>query len=128
MGLMSTTVGLGSISGPLVGGNLVTTFGWRSVFILGVTISTLTMIAVVLVVEERRITPPRDSDSRPSFDWAGAVISSFGLVLLLLALTNGGRLGWTSPLVLVGLLGFPIMLAGFIARELKARSPMLDIV
>jgi EmrB/QacA subfamily drug resistance transporter len=127
MGLLSTTVGLGAISGPLVGGSLVTTFGWRSVFILSVALSVLTLIAVVLVVEERRITPPRDSDSRPSFDWIGAIISSFGLVLLLLALTNGGRLGWTSPLVLVGLFGFPVMLAGFIIRELKARSPMLDL-
>ena len=127
MGLLSTTVGLGSITGPLVGGTLVTAFGWRSVFILGAALAILTTIAVVLIVDEKAISPAHRTDDRPSFDWTGAIISSFGLVLLLLALTNGQRWGWTSPLVLVGILGFMVMLAGFIGWELKVRSPMLDL-
>ena len=127
MGLMSTTVGLASIAGPIVGGSLVTGFGWRAIFITGVALALLSMVAITLVLDESRIRGFHGTSERPSFDWVGATVSSSGLVLLLLALTNGGRLGWLSPLVLAGLPGFAILLAFFIGWELKAPSPMLDL-
>jgi len=127
MGLMSAAVGLGSIAGPVVGGSLVTAVGWRAVFFLGVLLGVVTLVASVLVFEERRIAGVRAGSGRPPFDWVGATLSAAGLVLLLLALSNGQRLGWLSPLVLVGLLGFLVLLVLFIAWELRTSAPMFDL-
>ena len=127
MGLMSAMVGLGSIAGPVVGGSLVTGVGWRAVFFLSVVLGVVALVAGVLVLEERRIAGVRPASGRPPFDWVGATLSVAGLVLLLLALSNGQRLGWLSPLILVGLLGFLASLVAFIYWELRTSAPMLDL-
>jgi MFS family permease len=126
MGLMNTTVGLGAITGPMVGGALVTSFGWRSVFFFGVALSVVAIVAVLLIIDEKRIGV-QYGGRRPTFDNVGAAVSAVALLLLLLALTNGQRMGWVSPIVLVGISGFVVLLAFFIGWELKVRSPMLDI-
>ena len=126
MGLMNTTVGLGSITGPMLGGSLVTSFGWRSVFFFGVVLSVVGIVAVLAIVEESRIAVRREGP-RPTFDKMGAGLSSLALLLLLLALTNAQRMGWLSPIVLVGIPGFAVTISFFIGWELKARSPMLDL-
>lgn len=126
MGLMNTTVGLGSITGPMLGGLLVTSFGWRSVFFFGVVLSLVAIIAVLTIVEESRISVRREGP-RPTFDKMGAGLSSLALLFLLLALTNGQRMGWLSPIVLVGIPGFAALMTLFIVWELRAKSPMLDL-
>jgi EmrB/QacA subfamily drug resistance transporter len=127
MGLLNTTVGIGSIAGPTIGGQLVTSFGWGSIFILTAAVGVITVGTVYLILDEARIAPDRNSNTRLKFDWFGAGLSSAGLVFLLLALSFGESIGWMSVLVLGGIVGFVILFGGFIVWELKSRSPMLDL-
>ena len=126
IGLLMTTVGVGMIAGPAVGGLLVDGLGWRAVFIAAVPIGLTGLTAGWLVLQE----PPKDredSGRSPGFDWPGAALSTAALVAFLLGMTNGYRFGWWSPLVLTTLLAFMALMGAFVLWELRTPSPMLDL-
>ena len=126
MGMYMAIIGSGAILGPMVGGVLVTEFGWRSIFFAGIPVSILAMTAAGLVLTGRTENQ-RVGRVGSSFDWGGAALSSGALVVLLLAMTNGWRFGWTSPAIVAGFAASILLVAGFIIWELRAREPMLDM-
>ena len=126
MGLYMAIIGIGAISGPMVGGVLVSEFGWRSIFFAGVPVSLLAMTSAALVLKGRsaqQLATGRGS----SFDWGGAALSSGALVVFLLAMTNAWKLGWTSGPIVVGFLASIVLLVGFIFWETRVSQPMLDL-
>ena len=126
IGLLMTTVGVGMVAGPTVGGLLVDGLGWRSVFVAAIPVGLVGLSAAWLVLAERpgeRQEPGRSQ----GFDWPGAALSTTALVAFLLGMTNGYRFGWYSPLVLAAMLGFVVLMAAFVRWELKTSSPMLDL-
>ena len=126
MGLYMAIIGIGAISGPMVGGLLVSEFGWRSIFFAGIPISLIAMASAGLVLKGRTATQSaRGSGS--SFDWIGAALSSGALVAFLLAMTNAWKLGWMSPPVVAAFAAALVMLAGFIYWEMRTPQPMLDL-
>ena len=127
MGMYMAIIGSGAILGPMVGGVLVTEFGWRSIFFAGIPVSILAMIASGLVLKGRTESQ-RAGNAGSSFDWAGAALSSGALVVLLLTMTNGHKLGWSSPPIVVGFAASVFLVAGFVFWELRAREPMLDML
>lgn len=126
MGMYMAIIGSGAILGPMVGGVLVTEFGWRSIFFAGIPVSILAMTAASLVLMGRTENQ-RVGGVGSSFDWGGAALSSGALVVFLLAMTNGWKLGWTSPPIVAGFVASVLLVAGFIFWELRARDPMLDM-
>ena len=62
-----------------------------------------------------------------SFDWVGAGLSAMALLVFLLVVGNGHRLGWTSSPVLLGAAATLVMVAAFAWWELRTPSPMLDL-
>lgn len=126
MGMYMAIIGSGAILGPMVGGVLVTEFGWRSIFFAGIPVSVVAMIASGLVLRGRTESQ-RAGRAGSSFDWAGAALSSGALVVFLLAMTNGWKLGWSSPPIVAGFAASVVLLAGFVFWELRAREPMLDM-
>jgi MFS family permease len=87
---MSVYIGLSL--GPPLGGFLTATFGWPSIFLVNVPIG-LTVIALALWKLKE---PARAARPRP-FDLSGATAFAVGLSALLIILTLGDGLGWTSP-------------------------------
>jgi EmrB/QacA subfamily drug resistance transporter len=86
------TAGLGTVSGPLLGGLLIQhdMFGltWRPIFLINVPVGILAVIfSAVLVRESRAPSPPR-------LDPLGVVMVSAALLLLLYPLVQGRQLGW----------------------------------
>ena len=126
MGLYMAIIGSGAIMGPMVGGVLVSEFGWRSIFFVGIPVSILAIASAGLVLKGRTELQ-RVGRAGSSFDWGGAALSSGALVSLLLAMTNAWKLGWTSAPILAGFSVALALLVGFILWELRARDPMLDM-
>ena len=126
MGLYMTIIGTGAISGPILGGLIVSNFGWRWVFFAGIPIGILAMISASLILKGVNAQQGTRS-GRGSFDWAGAALSSAALVTFLLAMTNAWRMGWGSPPIVVGFSASIILLAAFIIWELRVSDPMLDL-
>ncbi|MFJ2740712.1 MFS transporter [Streptomyces sp. NPDC087440] len=116
-------------AGPVVGGLLVSGFGWRSVFWLNLP------VAVLAVVLTLRYVPggARPAAARGA-DPLGQVLGVVGLVALACGLNEAGTRGWTSPLVL-GAFGVGVLaLVAFVAVERAveagsaaggARAPLL---
>ncbi len=71
--------------------------------------------------------------TKSRIDWIGNVTFAVGLIGLLTGITygiqpyGGHNMGWTSPLVLTGLIGGPALLVVFCIIELKVASPMFDL-
>ena len=125
LGLYMTIIGTGSISGPIVGGLLVSGLGWRSVFFAGVPVALVALIFVSIVI--RGISPAGGRDRGLRFDWTGAFLSSAALVSFLLAITNSHSLGWGSPPIIGGYAAAAILLLAFVWWEQRIADPMLDL-
>ena len=126
LGLYLAVVGVGSIVGPILGGLVVSTLGWRAFFFATVPIGLVSVASVVAVLRSDG-SDSREARGGPRFDWPGAGMSSGTLVSFLLAMTNGYRAGWVSAPVVAGFSLAFVLLIAFILWELRAPDPMFDL-
>ena len=124
IGLLMTTVGVGAVAGPAIGGVMVDWLGWRSVFFLNIP---LVVIGVAATVAVLRGWESERAPAGSSFDWVGAALSTGMLVSLLLGLTSAYKAGWASPMILIALVLSGTLFLTFIWWELRCKSPMLDL-
>ena len=126
LGQYITIIGLGIIAGPVIGGLLVSEFGWRLVFFANIPVGLIALVSVLAVVKGEGGIPGKGT-RRFSFDWAGAGLSSGALVCFLLGMANAHRFGWSSPPIIVSLLITAALLTAFIWWELHTSDPILDL-
>jgi len=121
VGIWAATAGLGVALGPVVGGVLLDRFWWGSIFIVN-----LPLCAIAVAAGHRLIPESRDAVARP-IDWAGAALSSAGLIALVWAVIEAPSKGWTSgPVLAAG--GFAVgALAAFVVHQRRAAEPLLDL-
>lgn len=112
-GIILGAAGFGNAVGPLLGGALTDSIGWRWIFFLN-----LPVAAAAMLITFKVVGPDAPSGARQRIDYPGIVALSVGILSLLLALDEGASRGWTDPLILglfllgaVGLVAF-----GFIER------------
>jgi len=75
LGLYMTIIGTGSISGPIIGGTLVSAFGWRSVFFIAIPLGLIALLAAALVLQ-KGVGQRREDAESVRFDWGGAAMAS----------------------------------------------------
>ena len=126
IGLIMVVVGLASLTGPVVGGLVVDAFGWRNVFFLSIPLVLLGLVTASAIPEQPR-TNQGTQDSGNTFDWLGAGLSALALIILLVAMTNGHKAGWGSPIIMLAMLGFFAAAGSFVWWELHTSNPMLDL-
>jgi EmrB/QacA subfamily drug resistance transporter len=117
-----TAAAAAQVAGPLVGGALATAFGWRAVFWFNVPFG---VAGLLWAMRTLRGDPPHRT--RESFDLVGATLTFTMVGGLVLALSEGGALGWSDPLVVVGGVLFALSLPIFILTQRRRRYPMLDL-
>ncbi len=101
-------------------GVLLEFFSWRSVFGLNVALAVIAIVGTLLFV------PESADPSAPRLDRGGAALSVLALVAIVYSVIQAPTAGWLSGQTLAGLGIGLALLAGFIAYELRERSPMLD--
>jgi MFS family permease len=122
-GLITAVFSLAGAVGPVVGGYLTDTFSWRAVFYVN-----LPFALAALLILWRFFPQVGYSGKRLPIDIGGAVTSMAGIVLLLLALSLGGRVfAWTSPLVMALLSSGVAVLGLFLWLEARAPDPVLPL-
>lgn len=121
LGWIGTMVSLGIISGPVIGGVLISSFSWRAIFFVNIPIGIIGTFLVLRYVPNT--APPRGQ----RFDIAGAVLMSLALFSLSLALTLGQDAGFGSPLILTGFAFAALSAIAFVLVELRVESPMLQL-
>ena len=116
-----TTFGLGLVGGPIIGGALVSAYGWQAVFLVNVPVTALAWAVGRAVLTE-------SSDPNASrLDMLGAMVSTAALTCLFYALITGGDRGWDSVPVMLAIAGFVALAAGFVAVEGRRAYPMVDM-
>jgi len=123
IGIYVASVGLGLTLGPALGGVLVDTLGWRSIFYIR-----LPIVLVVAALTLKKLKEQKSDDSHHSFDKWGSAALFLGMFALLLALNQSGKLGWTSPLVLTSIIAAAVLLPLFVIIERKVVQPILDLM
>ena len=121
IGLLSAVWGVGGGFGIVLSGLIVDNFSWRLLFLLGSIPVALSLVLVDRFVPESPIRTPS------KVDVPGALLLSGGLVSLMLALTEGERWGWGSPLLLGVLALGALLFALWGVVEARSSSPLVDL-
>jgi EmrB/QacA subfamily drug resistance transporter len=122
LGIYGAASGSGAAVGVLLGGVLTSYLSWSWVFFINVPVG-LAAIALAPVL----LTAGVRSAGRRHFDVPGAVSITAGLMLLVYATTRATTDGWTAPVTLA-LFGVSVLLvAAFVAIELRSPAPLLPL-
>jgi DHA2 family multidrug resistance protein len=125
MGLYQGSHMVGPLIAPLVGGWLVETFGWRSVFYANIPLNFLSLLLIMFVLPEDLDTQRREWPVSVDFIGLGAL--SLGLSTLLWGVNNGGVWGWDSSYILslfgVAVVSFVVL----VITELNTRHPIVEL-
>jgi EmrB/QacA subfamily drug resistance transporter len=122
LGVWGAVAGAGGAAGVLLGGVLTSGLSWRWVLFVNVPIGiACAMLAPRVLLESREDRAGR------AFDIPGAVTVTAGLALLVYALVDATNSGWTSTATIGRLAAAAVLIAVFIAIELRSRSPLMPL-
>jgi len=108
-------------AGPLVGGGLIALVGWRAIFLVNLPIGAAGLWLAWRYAEETPRLAQRE------IDLPGQIAAITALGGLAGALIEGGALGWSHPLVIMGFVGAAVIGLLFVWREARAPQPMLPL-
>jgi len=120
LGVWSGVSGLGVALGPLVGGAVIEGISWQWIFWLNVPVG-----IALAPLAARRLDESRGPAS--TLDLRGLALASAGLLGVVYGVVRGNPAGWGSTEVVASIATGAILLAGFVAWELRARAPMLPL-
>lgn len=119
--MLGTSFGIGLAFGPLLAGTLISTLGWRAVFL-----STAITGLIALIFGAPRMRETKDPNAQ-GVDWPGTITFTATLVLFTYGVIEAPELGWTDPLVITLLAASALMLLVFVVVETRVKRPMLDL-
>ena len=121
VGIWGAVAGVSLGVGPLIGGALTETIGWRSIFWINVPIG----IAAALLTA--RFVPESKALRARAFDPVGQALVLTGLATLTFAVIEGPHQGWGSGLILGLFVIAALALFAFVLYEPRRLDPLLDL-
>ncbi|MBX7433881.1 MFS transporter [Mycobacterium sp. Y57] len=121
LGVWGGVVGISMAMGPIVGGLLIESIGWRSVFWINLPICAAAIVLTAVFVPESKSATMRNIDP---VGQALAVLFLFGVVYTLI---EGPGLGWTNPRVVAVAVLAAVAFGAFLHYESRRPDPFLDL-
>jgi EmrB/QacA subfamily drug resistance transporter len=121
IGMWAATVGVAMGMGPVVGGLLVTSIGWRAMFWINVPIG---LAACVLTL---RYVPRSRASRQRRIDPVGQLLVIVALATITFGIIEGPAHGWTSALILGAFAIGATSVVALLAYEPRRRDPLLEL-
>jgi EmrB/QacA subfamily drug resistance transporter len=122
LGIFAAVTGGASTAGFLIGGAITEALSWRWIFFINIPIG---VVGVLLAL--RRIPNSRGGDGSRTIDVPGAVTVTGGASLLVYAVVSAQAWGWGSTRFILTVVGAALLLAVFVAVELRSREPLVRL-
>jgi EmrB/QacA subfamily drug resistance transporter len=119
LGAWGAVGGFGAVAGVLLGGILTDALSWEWIFFVNVPVGVIGFALAPMLLRESR-----DAHVR-RFDLPGAVLVTSGLSTLVYGITQAGQKGWVSADTLGVFAGSLVLLAAFVAWELRHPEPLM---
>ncbi len=121
LGLIGTTVSVGIVVGPTLGGLILSAASWHWIFLVNLPVGIVGTITAV------KFIPNTKPVGGQTFDFGGAALFAITITSLMLGITLGGDRGFASPLVLTLLAAATMVGIGFIYWERRTEQPIVDL-
>jgi EmrB/QacA subfamily drug resistance transporter len=120
-GVFGSVAGGGGAVGLILGGVLTQYFSWRWTLYVNLFFAAIAIAGALAYM--RSIRPV----SRPRMDWAGTVLASAGLFLIVFGFSHAEVAGWTAAPTIGSLVAGVILLAAFAFAESRGSHPLLPL-
>lgn len=120
MGLWGTSIMLGSVLGPVVGGLLLGAFWWGSIFIMAVPITGLLLLTGFFLL------PESNNPNAPKLDLISVGMTLAGILPLIWGLKEAAREGWSAGSIAAVAIG-AVFLVAFVQRQRMVENPLMDL-
>ena len=121
IGVWGATFGVSMAAGPLIGGALVDSIGWRSIFWVNVPVGAVAFALTSRFIPESRSDHPRRSDL------VAQALVIVGLLALTSAVIDGRRVGWSTWTIAARFGAALASVSALIAWESRRAEPLLDL-
>jgi len=122
LGIQGATVSAGLLTGPVLGGFLLDTLGWRAIFYTRIPVGIIGFAMAWFLLKEQR-----ESAGNLKFDLWGAATLFCGISCLLLFFNPGLRSGFKSAPVIIMAASAIVLLTLFVVQEIRAEEPLVDL-
>ncbi|WP_030162760.1 MFS transporter [Streptomyces sp. NRRL S-244] len=120
IGAWGAVVGISMAVGPLIGGLLVESVGWRSIFWINLPVGLLALVLTLRFVPESRAARPRRADP------VGQVLVMALLGSVTYGIIEAPSAGWTAPVILGCAALAVASLTGLLLYEPRRAEPLID--
>ena len=122
LGIWGAAPGSGGAAGVLLGGILTSYAGWSWIFFVNLPIGAAVLAATPFLLGESR-----GPLTHRHFDFAGAVASTGGLMLLAYGIARAANHGWSNATTIGMLAGSALLVTAFVAIENRSPAPLLPL-
>jgi EmrB/QacA subfamily drug resistance transporter len=120
-GVFGSVAGGGGAVGLILGGVLTQYASWRWTLYVNLFFAAIAVAGALAYMQSNR------PDSRPRMDWAGTVLASAGLFLIVFGFSHAETASWSAALTIGSLVAGVVLLAAFVFAESRVSHPLLPL-
>lgn len=120
LGFWGAAAAAGGSAGVFLGGVLTQWLSWEWVFFINIPLGLIVLFAGPQFLSE-------GTRRKSKIDFAGALLATSGLVLLVYTIVAGGTFGWTSISTIAQFIAVVLLFIAFVQRQKRASDPLVDL-
>jgi EmrB/QacA subfamily drug resistance transporter len=121
IGIWGAVAGVSMALGPLIGGALTQSIGWRSIFWVNLPIGAAAMVLATLYIPESKAAQPRRVDP------VGQTLVFVALAMLTYAVIEGPHIGWNTPIIAGAFTLVVLAIVSLLVYEPRRKEPLIDL-
>lgn len=124
LGILASSVALGTLVGSPAGGFIIYYLSWNYIFFVNIPIGLVAFVAALKVLPHSR---NEDTKIGSQFDKSGSILIFLSMIFLFGSLIQGQKVGYENPLIIAAFVLSIIFITLFIILQNKRENPLLQI-